>query len=340
MSSLATDQDIERVNALCREIDTRRRSVLTSKISRWKPRRHYASALSTCPRQLAYNFTHWQEKAMWDEEVQAGMEDGKVEGQQVVAELLRLGFEVIEQEGQLDDERLWVTGKIDGKLKWDGRKIPCEIKRMHPNTWETIREAADLKRQWWTKKYLGQLMLYCWLHNEPIGFFLLTDGLGHWKQIVVPLDVDFLNTYTHAIDQANASLAMQKVKSGRESDVVEADLPARIPFTPTICNRCNFKAICLPDAAFGEGAASRPELEPLLVELEQLTPSSKRYDDLRKQVKEETEGREITLAGAYAVEGHYTTKVYKAQSAKPAREIKSWEWDWKRLDAAGNNGHA
>ena len=339
MSALATDQDQERVQALCREIEARRRSALKSKISRWKPRRHYASGLSTCPRQLAYNLTRWDQKTMWDEDVQAGMEDGRLEGQQVVAELLRLGFEVIEQESQLDDDRLWVTGKIDGKLKWDGRKIPCEIKRMHPNKWETIREIADLNRSEWTKKYLAQLKLYCWLHNEPVGFFLLSDGLGHWKFLVVPLDLEFLSAYTNAIDQANASPAIQKVRAGQGEAVSESDLPSRIEYRPSICGLCNFKDICLPNPTFGEGAVNRPDLESVLAELEQLTPASRRYDELRRQLKDETEGREITLAGAFAIEGHYVTKVYRAQPAKPAREVKSWEWDWKRLSAP-TNGHA
>ena len=98
----------------------------------WKPRRNYASGLSACARQMTYAHTHYAEREPFGVDGVAHMEDGNHEEKLLIQEILADGFQVVEEQVKLDDDRYWVTGKIDGKLLWQGRRIPFEIKRISP----------------------------------------------------------------------------------------------------------------------------------------------------------------------------------------------------------------
>src|SRR3990167_4528083 len=227
--------------SLASAITEKRQKRLEAEASKppFKPRRHYASSLSGCSRQMVYNHVAWEQKEPFPPEAVAAMQDGNSEEKLLTQELLADGFEIVEQQVQIDDDRYFVTGKIDGKIRWDGKRIPFEIKRMKPFTFEKIETVDDMKSNPFTMKYLRQLTLYMFLHGEDAGLFILSDGLGGRKVIPVPMDYSLAEAILKDLDTANAHM-----KAGT--------LPDRIPYSAKVCGYCSFRKVCLPDMDFGQ----------------------------------------------------------------------------------------
>ena len=294
--------------SLAQEIADRRQKRLDTEAHKapWRPRRHYASSLNGCARQLVYARIAWEDKAPFSAEGVAAMQDGIHEEKLLLAELAADGFEVVEQQVGLDDDRYDVTGKIDGKLKWQGRRVPFEIKRLKPFVFDRIETIADFEGDPFLLKYKRQLTLYLLLHNEPEGLFILSNGLGARKVIVVPLDYALGESILRDLETANAHLKAQT-------------LPDRIGYGKT-CQFCPFTDICLPQVNFGEGAhMAEPELEEKLRRLQELKPLTAELEHLKKEIKTVVEGKEITVAGSYVVTGKWQERTVKAQEARTDR---------------------
>lgn len=289
----------------------------------WKPRRNYASNLSSCVRQMVYAHTHWQEKEPFTVEGVAHMEDGNHEERLLIQELLADGFEVVEQQVQLDDDRYWVTGKIDGKLKWQGRRVPFEIKRLSPYAFDKIETVQDFREDEFSLKKLRQLMLYLYLHSEEVGLFILSNGLGARKEIVVPLDYELAESILKNLDATNAAL-----KAGV--------LPERIPYHSKICGFCPFRRTCLPDMNFGEGVVlGDEELKAAVARFAVLKPSASEYDKLKKQIAVSVKDKPLVVAGDYLITGEWKERKVKAQ---PERVDRYWSWELE--SKVMTNGHA
>ena len=317
--------------ALAEEIAKRRLIRLDTEAHKppWKPRRHYASSLNGCARQLVYARVAWDKKSPFSAEGVAAMQDGIHEEKLLLAELMDDGFDVVEQQVGLDDDRYDVTGRIDGKLKWRGRRVPFEIKRLKPFVFDRIETIADFEGDPFLLKYKRQLTLYLLLHNEPDGLFILSNGLGSRKVIVVPLDYALGEAILHDLDLAN--IALDNLKKGVPLE--EALLP-RIPYAPKVCGWCNFKDICLPQVNFGEGAhMAEPELIEKLRRHEELKPLAAELDRLKKEIKTVVEGKEITVAGGYVITGKWVHVTPKPQT-EPPKPYQFWKWDVEALNGS------
>ena len=278
----------------------------------FKPRRNYASNLSSCVRQMTYAFVAWDQKEKFTPDGVAHMEDGNHEEKLLTQELMADGFEVIEQQVQLDDDRYFVTGKIDGKLKWQGRKVPFEMKRISPYAFDKLNTVADFKEDEFSLKKLRQLTLYLYLHNEEVGLFILSNGLGKRKVIVVPLDYALAESILKSLDTTNAAL-----KAGV--------LPDRIPYHSKICGYCPFKRTCLPDMNFGDGAVlGTEELREAVARFATLKPSVSEADKLKKQIALSVKDKPLVVAGDYVITGKWEDRKI---SAKPERVDRFWSWE-------------
>ena len=82
----------------------------------WKPRRNYASGLSSCVRQMTYAHTHWDQKEPFGVDGVAHMEDGNHEERLLIQELLTDGFEVVEEQVKLDEQGI-------ASLDWESYPI-------------------------------------------------------------------------------------------------------------------------------------------------------------------------------------------------------------------------
>ena len=272
----------------------------------FKARRHYASALTGCARALVYGQTHWDQKKPFTTKSVAAMQDGQHEERLLIQELLADGFEVVEQQVQLDDDRYFVTGRVDGKIKWAGRRVPFECKRLQPFAYDRLQSVRDFYEDAFALKNLRQLTLYLLLNAEPLGLMILSNGLGARNIIPVPLDYALGESILRDLETANAHLKAQT-------------LPDRIGYGKT-CQFCPFTDICLPQVNFGEGAhMAEPELEEKLRRLQELKPLTAELEHLKKEIKTVVEGKEITVAGSYVVTGKWQERTVKAQEARTDR---------------------
>lgn len=324
------DTDILAIGAsLAQEILTRRQTRLEREAHKppFKPRRHYASALNGCARQLVYAQTHWKEKEPFTAKGMAAMQDGQHEERLLIQELMTDGFDVVEQQVQLDDDRYFVTGKIDGKLKWQGRRVPFEVKRLQPFAYDRIQSVQDFYDDPFALKNLRQLTLYLLLHAEPLGLMILSNGLGARNVIPVPLDYQLGEAILHDLDTANAALQrrLDQLKANTEVDY----LPPRIPYSAKVCGWCSYKNICLPDQHAGDGAqVADTELADKIAEYATLKPAVAKAEALKKVIKTALEGKEIVLAGNYIVTGKWQERAVKAQGARTDRW---WAWEAEKL---------
>lgn len=286
----------------------------------WKPRRHYASNLNGCARNLAYAVTHYQERETFTPEVVATLEDGTHEERLLIQELLADGFDVVEQQVQLDDDRYWVTGKIDGKIRWLGRRVPFEVKRLNPYSFEQVETLDDVRRNEFLLKKLRQLTLYLFLHNEEAGLFIFSDGLGGRKVLPVPLDLGLAEAILQDLDAANA--ALRRIEGG----VPEAEaLPARIPYAYKVCGYCPFRRTCLPDVDFGAGVVlGDAELAAAVERYVALKPGASEYERLKKEIAATVKDKPLVLVGTRVISGRWVERVVKATDSRVDR---FWRWD-------------
>lgn len=281
----------------------------------WKPRRNYASGLSSCARQMTYAHTAWQEKEPFTADGVAAMEDGNHEERLLIQEILADGFQVVEEQVKLDDDRYFVTGKIDCKILWQGRRIPAELKRLSPYAFNPIATWEDFKRSEWDLKKLRQLTLYLMLHNEEAGLFILSNGIGGRKYIPVPLDYELGEAILKSLDVTNAAL-----KSGV--------LPDRIPYHSKICGYCPFKRTCLPDMDFGQGAVlGDEELKTAVEQYVALKPQASEFEKVKREIAAAVKEKPLVVVGDHLITGEWKERHLKAQEAKPAAVSRYWGWD-------------
>ena len=323
---------LEDATALAESLATKRLARLQQEANKapWKPRKIYASSLGECDRQMVYAFVAYDQKSPFSTDGVAAMQDGQMEEAQILKELLSDGFSPVETQVSMDDERLFLTGKIDGKLKWNGRKTPFEIKRLKPYAFDRITTIDDLRGDPFLTKYLRQLTAYLYLHNEEAGLFILSDGCGKRKYLVIALDLDFAETeVVQRCERVKAALEGIQRSGARTLD--QMVLPDRIPYSSKICGFCNWNHICLPQLNFGEGAQiAEPEMEAKVKRYLELKPMLAELEKLGKELKAIVEGKDITVAGGYVLTGKWIdVKGNPAPAPRPA--YRYWKWDVEPL---------
>src|SRR3990167_7296497 len=192
----------------------------------------WASGIGECSRQMVYSILNWQDKKLHDARLQARFNEGKKQEDKLKAELREilqeLGSDIVEDQAYFPKDmtdRYRVSGKIDGKLLLSGRRLPFEVKSMHPNVYERIETLQDMIDDTFQRRNVNQLMMYLFGHDEEFGLFFLTDCLGRWKIVVCPLDYAYTETLLKRIEEVNRHVDAKK-------------LPDRIPYDGKLCGRC------------------------------------------------------------------------------------------------------
>lgn len=319
--------DLELIEGLAREILEKRRARLQSEIKVWPRSNIYASQINSCTRQGVYQLTEWDKAKLHNEVLQARFNKGRQEETNLITELVSLNYEIVEQQVPLEKamtERYRLSGKIDGKIKYGGRRIPFEVKSMHPMSFSKVNTIADIKDDSFMVKYYRQMQVYLLGHNEPAGLFFLTDCLGHWKIIPVELNYEDAEQILQIVEAIN-----KHVKAG--------SLPDRIPYDPDICGFCSFAHICLPDVV-NEAIVkweNNPKVANLLDRLSELKPSHKEYEALYEEFKEIFKGVPLAVVGKWTVTGKLSKrKTYDVPDDIKAKYIQSSEtWLLKIMKA-------
>lgn len=267
------------LNDLIDTLIQKREESLRSKISRYPRERFIASDIGECDRQMVYGITNWQDKQLHNEYVQALFNSGNNAERQVLQELMEDGFSVVQQQTPCEiKNRAGETicrGKIDGKIVFDGKQYPFEIKSMNANNFAQIKSLEDFEKKPHLRRYLNQMQIYLYVNNAEEGLFILTDLQGHYKYVPVYLDFGM------------AEWLLQRLERNWEH-VKQKTLPEKIEYKENICGRCAFAHICLPDIInTGADFVDNEILEQRLERREELKEAVEEYkyiDDLIKDI--------------------------------------------------------
>lgn len=305
----------------------KREARLTANITSWKPRTNNASQISSCRLMMWYARMRSEDRAKWNTWVEATVEDGKHEERLIVQELMEDGWEIEAGQAQVDIKdakgRTILTGKIDGKIRWEGHKVPFEIKRLQPYVFKQVQEKGlpMLLLRSWTRKYLWQIQTYLYQHSEPRGILICSDGMGHKIFLPVSLDLSEMETILKTCEAVE--------------DAVQANLPPPpLPlFDPDLCGRCAWQHIC-PVERGGVGAEiiTDDEIVELLEERDRSKEGRAAYEAADKRVKDLLKERaRVVVAGRWLVTGGWKER---SVSAKPASVSRFWQSKIERMDGA------
>lgn len=297
------------------EIEQREEARLVAKRSQYQSKNCIASNLGECLRERYHSIVDWTKKPVADTWLQARFEEGNEQERKLLIKLMTLGYQLIENQKRFEikdrKDRVILTGKIEGKIKYQDKHYPFEIKSMNPNIYDGINTLEDMQKYSHTAKYPKQLMAYMFSENVDEGFFLLTDCLGHFKIIPVKLDYDMMEK-----EMQNCTFVMECVdKLG----------PPPHHKDTAICRKCwAAKTCCFPSLDFGEGVTilDDPDLEQALKDRDVLQQSASNYDKLDKKVKERLKIIPHAVIGNFESVSKTSTVNYKATEARAIQMTK------------------
>lgn len=306
---VASEQAAPTLRDLAKRLEAEQRARRLQAHSRpWQPAMTPATSLGyACERRSVYQRTSPEKAQPVGEELASIFEEGNLHQKDVRAELLALGYEVVEAEVNFKDPRLEISGTIDGKIevldpnaRHGRRRIPVEIKStagsppVDEQAWRASENAL-------LRRYYAQLQTYLYLTNSPEGLGIFKEKItGLWSVVAVSLDYAYVEGLLQRAERIRD--AVRLVHDGGD-DLLPARLADR-----SECNGCPFKdTACHPaDAAVDPLLLAEDDgLLAQLVEREACDPAATRFDQLDKRVKERfklTAGERFVVGGHYLVE--------------------------------------
>ncbi len=283
------------VEALKAQLELRREQRLAAKISAYPRKNLILSDLGDCDRQMAYGVTEWKVKKLPSTQLMARFEVGHLMEREMTRELLGMGFDFVGSQDAVTVHGkggvLLATGRIDGFVVWEKERIPVEFKSMNPNLYDQIDTIEDFQKKPWLRKYVRQLMMYCFGHSKEYGLFGLTNCLGGIKWFVLYLDLGECELLLQRMEHVVASIA-------------SGTLPERIKYREDVCGRCDFAFVCLPDVFRTEAEVLNDvDLIADLDKRESLRAASSEYERVDKSVKKRLKGIRKGIAGDYFING-------------------------------------
>lgn len=231
-----------------------------------------------CDRYHYHAIRDWKERTLHDPETQGVFDEGHLHEKDVTMKLMEMGFEIVEQQRSFQLDKPLITGHIDGKLRWNGRTFPYDVKSIQPFDFAKIASAEDLlySKKVHLRKYPAQLQIYLLMSGEEIGCFILKNKItGRLRPIWMAIDYDFCE---------------QLLKRGeRAYKAIETGSPPDRTTDFDVCMKCPFRHICLPDLKAGPGITpiDDAELSGMLERREQLSPLAKEFEELDEEIKEQ-----------------------------------------------------
>ena len=267
---------VELVNKLADEIVTKRKQQLRSNNKRWIPKNFYASSIPECDRQLVHSILDWDKRELADDGLLALFESGKKEENNIIKMLLDLGFEVVQQQNPIEIKNRQgetiCSGRIDGKIIYDGIAIPYEIKSMQDYSFQQLNTIDDFQNSPLHRKYIKQLQLYMYGNNIEVGMFIISN----FRQIkVIPVYIDY----------GLCEQILQQLERAWEY-VKKKEYPKPISYNPKICDFCPFELLCtkMTENKPAEFIDNK-ELEAKIDRRFQLEAAAKEYKELDEQIK-------------------------------------------------------
>lgn len=315
---------------LANYIIQKRDDVLRSKISRYPKRAFTCSDIHECDRYMIHSILDWDKRELHDTGLQAIFDAGNKEEENVKNRIgYELGLEFIETQSPFEIKNrageVIASGKIDGKILWNGKAVPVEIKSMNENSFNQINTLDDFKKKPLYRKYLRQMQLYLYGNNQEAGLFIISNFRTE-KLILVTLDY---GECEYIISRLERLWELKKAGTYPEPE-----------YRAELCDRCPFSSLCLTDVENKPADFINNEaLEELLDRREQLIPLKKEYEDLDDEIKATFKeiphafvGTKFEIINKQLSKKSYDTKSMPDELKKPyERETLYWRTTIKKI---------
>lgn len=306
---------------VCKALD----ELMESRIKIYPCYSNRASALGDdCERKLVYSRTHWEHAVKHEKDLEYIFQEGRNQEELMIRDLISAGFRITNQQQSFTWREHQITGSHDGLIT-DGviDPIPFDIKSMSPFMWDSIDTSSlesavnSLKKKPWTRKYLGQILLYCLMQNIEYGMIIFKNkSNGKPKQIIIPL-FEFLDVAEELVLRADRI----------NSHIIEGTIPECVEDTK-YCKNCPFVTTCMPDRIEEAVTIVSDEyLEGLLFAAEELKPIAKKYNEIDEELKSAIKFKTM-IVGSWFVSGKM---VHKKGSDTPVPASSYWKSEIKRI---------
>ncbi|MGC8900129.1 MAG: CRISPR-associated protein Cas4 [bacterium] len=293
-----------------------------SKIKQYTHANNNASEIGhPCERFLVFSRTRFSEKPLHNVELQCIFDEGANQEKSLIRDLLDAGIEFVEAQRAFYDEKLQLSGRIDGMVVFEGEAYPVEIKSMNPFSYEKIHSVQDMMEDLYAQKYPAQLTLYLYLTNKEKGLFILKNkSTGVIKAIDMMLDYEYAEELIKKIERINKYVETKTVPDVN----VDAEL----------CKNCPFLHICMPDIKNSaiqidenaELTSMLKRLDELKAKLDEVADVEKEYNAIKELIKKQVEGKDKIVAGEWLITGKWIERKETVIKAS-----KYWKWKAEKL---------
>lgn len=325
-----TPADRNDASSLIDHIIAKRQDVLGRKISRYPKRAFTCSDIHECDRYMIHSLLDWDKRELHDTGLQAVFDAGNKEEENVKNRLgYELGLEFVEQQSPFEIKNnkgeVIASGKIDGKILWNGKAVPVEIKSMNENSFNMINSLEDFKKKPLYRKYLRQMQLYLYGNSQEAGLFILSNFRTE-KLILVELDY---GECEYILSRLERLWEMKKKGIYPEGE-----------YRPELCDRCPFSSLCLTDVNNKPADMINNEaLEEKLNRREELKPLAEEYNAISDEIKATFKeiphafvGSSFEIIGKEQVRKSIDTKAMPEELKKPyEKETKCWICKVKKI---------
>jgi hypothetical protein len=269
-----------------------------------------SSSIPECARQGVYSIVAYDQKKPFDVYLMGRFAEGNRQEDWVIQALKdlkeELKFDVVATQTPFEKkfiDQYHLTGTIDGKIMFDGRQIPLEIKSMNGNLWDNIQMVSDLIGDPFYSRYYRQMLSYMAANGETECLLITTDCLGHFRLIIVPFSqADFEEMVVKKVTVINDYV---KRNEGKPQD--QWELPDRIMYNEDHCAKCPFVHICVPDVTSGARVRFMDDerMSATLDRRQEIQPFAKEFkaldDELKSVLKKIKEP--MLVVGDWIIEG-------------------------------------
>lgn len=237
-----------------------------------------ASSLGfACDRHHYYSLTESKPSPDW--KLQSIFREGNLHEKDVEGLIREMGFEVQGMQSDFRLENPLITARIDGELRKNSPWYPFDTKTISPWGFDSINSAEDIlfHKQTYVRNYATQILIYMLIKSAEFGCLIFKN-----KQTGELKDIWFSFEQHVSVLDESIKRAERVYKS-----VADKNPPERTT-DRSLCAKCDFKDICLPDLLANGGIQflDSDDLAAKLSRRESLIESKDEFEDLDAEIKE------------------------------------------------------
>lgn len=255
-----------------------------------------------CDRKLVYARTRWRDQKMHNAVLQGIFDAGNVIEEAAIQDMKAAGYKIVQQQRDLALPAYELTGHVDCMIEVEGSQFPIDVKSMSPHIWNSVNDPIDFFDHKYphVRHYPAQAIIYGYMAAADWSALFLVNKVT-FETKTIWFKIEDFKDYVDALKE-KASNVTNHVRAGTLPDRID-DL--------SVCDKCPYNGICLPDKQFGPAIeiVNDPDFLTMLERWEATKASSNEHDELDEEIKAkiknaclELERKDALMAGT----GHKT----------------------------------